>query len=86
MDPKLIRDYVHRKKKTVWGTFVLLILLAVEFYYLNCYSIYISGFCELTLVFIILAIVVANIGIYYGGEGKKTSTKQTSPKEKEDKG
>ena len=70
MDAKLVREYVRRKKKTVWGTFVLLLLLAAEFYYLNCYSLYVCGICELTFVFIILAIIVANIGIYYGGKDK----------------
>jgi hypothetical protein len=82
MDPKLIRDYVRRKKRTVWGTFVLLLLLAAEFYYLNCHSLYISGFCELTLLFIILAVMVAGIGICYGGEPMKTGTRQASPGKK----
>ena len=72
MDSHLIREYVRRKKRTVWGTFVLLLLLAAEFYYLNCYSIYVAGFCEFTFVFVILAIIVANIGIYYGGKERKT--------------
>ncbi len=78
MDSNLIRGYVHRKKRTVWGTFVLLLLISAEFYYLNCYNLYVCGFCELTFLFIILAIIVANIGIYYGGEGKKSGKAQIS--------
>jgi hypothetical protein len=80
MDSGLVREYVHRKKKTVWGTFFLLIILALEFYYLNCFMVYVLGFCELTFLFIILAIIVANIGIFYGGEGKKIEKPESSLK------
>lgn len=79
MDPKLIRKYVNRKKRTVWGTFALLLLLAAEFYYLNCHSIYAAGYCELTLLFVILAGVVACIGIIYGRGPAKTRTMQAIP-------
>ena len=71
MDSELVREYVHKKKKTIWGTFFLLIFLTFEFYYLNCYDVYVSGFCELSFLFLVLAIVVANIGLYYGGSKKK---------------
>jgi hypothetical protein len=80
MDSVLVREYVHRKKKTIWGTFILLLILAFEFYYLNCFLIYVLGFCELTFLFIILAIIVANIGIFYRGEGKKIEKPEISIK------
>jgi hypothetical protein len=82
MDSDLVRGYVRRKQKTIWGTVILLLILAFEFYYLNCYSIYIAGFCELTFLFIVLAIVVANIGFYFGGKKDKSSTKEEQNQEK----
>jgi hypothetical protein len=70
MDPELVRKYVRTKKKTIWGTFILLIILTFQFYYLNCYVKLVSGYCELSLLFLILALIVAYIGIYFRGEVK----------------
>jgi hypothetical protein len=65
MDQELIRKYVKRKKKTVWGTFFLLIILAVETFYLNCVDVYVFPFCELTWVYIALAVIVLNIIVLF---------------------
>ena len=70
MDSALIRKHIRNKKKTFVGTTALLLILAAEFYYLNCYSLYVYGFCELTFVFVLLAVVVANIWFYFSGDGK----------------
>ncbi len=71
MDAKLVRKYVKEKKKTFLGTILLLLVLAFETYYLNCYSIYVPGFCEMSFVLVVLAIIVANVWFYFSGGGRK---------------
>jgi hypothetical protein len=82
MDSELIRQHIRKKKKTFVGTIILLLILTLEFYYLNCYTIYVPFYCELTFVYIILAVIVANVWYYFSGEHKhKSDTKEDNKKE-----
>ncbi len=65
MESELIRKYMKSKKKTVWGTFFLLIILAAETFYLNCVDVYVFPFCELTWLYIALAVIVLNIIVLF---------------------
>ncbi|MCK5615709.1 hypothetical protein KAR91_78325 [Candidatus Pacearchaeota archaeon] len=84
MDPRLVREFVNKKKKTFLFTILLLFLLSGEFYYLNCYMIYVYPFCELTWAYLAIALIVGNFCWYFSGSGKsKTSTKQNISKKEE---
>lgn len=61
MDSEIIRKYMKSKKKTVWGTFLLLVIIALETYYLNCANAYVFPYCELTWVYVALAIILVGI-------------------------
>ena len=65
MDRALVKKYLNEKQKTVWGTFLLLIILSVETFYLNCVDVYVFPFCELTWVYIGLAIILVNIIVLF---------------------
>ena len=80
MDPELVREYVNKKKTTVWGTFFLLLIISIEFNYLNCSLLYTFGYCELSFVFLTLAGVVFLIGLYFGHHPAKTGKKRVHKK------
>lgn len=70
MDPKLVRKFVNQKKKTFLLTIVLLFLLSGEFYYLNCYTLYVYPFCEFTWMYLAIALIVGNFYWYFHGPDK----------------
>ena len=76
MDSALIREHIHKKKKTFIVTITLLLILTVQFYYLNCYVLYFPFYCEMSFVYLILAIIVANVWFYFSGEKARTSSKE----------
>jgi hypothetical protein len=77
-----VREYVHKKRGIFALTIVLLIILTFEFYYMNCYTIYVPFFCELTFIYVLLAIIVANVWYYFSGDhGGKTVSKEATKKE-----
>jgi hypothetical protein len=67
MEGQDVREFVRRKKKTFALTVFLLIFLTVEFYYLNCYSRYVPFLCELTFVYVALAVIILNVWYYFSG-------------------
>lgn len=71
MDPKLVRKFVREKRKTFLLTIFLLLVLAVEFYFLNCYVIYVYPFCEMTWMYLAIALIVGNFLWYFGGDHEK---------------
>jgi hypothetical protein len=77
MDSALIRKHIHKKKNTFIVTIILLLILTVQFYYLNCYIMYFPFYCEMSFMYFALAIIVANVWFYFsGGKPNKTSIKE----------
>ena len=81
MDSALVREYVKKKKRTFVVTVILLLILIVQFYYLNCYTIYVPFFCEITLAYVWLLIIVLNFWFYFSGGKKGDNGKDTSESE-----
>lgn len=65
MDRELVKKYLKQKRKTVFGTLILLIILSMETFYLNCVDVYVFPFCELTWVYIALAVILVNIIVIF---------------------
>lgn len=78
MESEQIRMYVKKKKKTFILTVVLLLILIVQFYYLNCYTIYVPFFCEITFAYVWLLIIVLNFWFYFSGGKKGDNEKDIS--------
>ena len=57
-------EYVKKKRKWIWFTFALLILLAAETWYLNCYIAQ-TPWCPMVLVWLALAVIISWIPRYY---------------------
>jgi len=65
MKRKMIVEHLRKRRGIVILTFVLLLLAFAENYYLNCTLKYSFPVCELGWIYVILAIIMAQLVYYY---------------------